>query len=140
MICVVWFLSALVSLPTLLYPPWRIPFVKPSHTKIHLHELDKNFLDSVNGTKELAHHKCQVTTFLIFCIFVCSYNIIWIGIPTPWHLSYYRINAKIKTHFNNIDAFSGMKTHDFTYYCKKWHRRWELWNIYPNCSHINVFT
>ena len=39
--------------------------------------------------------------------------------PTTWHLSYYRINAKIKTHFNNIDAFSGMKTHDFTYYCKK---------------------
>ena len=64
MICVVWFLSALVSLPTLLYPPWRIPFNKPSDNNIQLHERDKIFLNSINGTKELAHHKCQVSTFL----------------------------------------------------------------------------
>ena len=61
-----WFLSALVSLPTLLYPPWRIPFKKPSNDKIHLHEHDKMFLNSINGTMELAHHKCEVSTFKTF--------------------------------------------------------------------------
>ena len=63
MICMVWFLSALVSLPTLLYPPWRIPFVKPSGNNIHLVDEDRVYLNSVDGLKVLAHNKCSVSTF-----------------------------------------------------------------------------
>ena len=66
MICVVWFLSALVSLPTLLYPPWRIPFEKPTDSKIHLQRTDKLFLDSLNVTQELAYQRCSVSVFMLY--------------------------------------------------------------------------
>ena len=63
MICVVWFLSALVSLPTLLYPPWRIPFEKPTGSKIYFQQADKLFLDALNVTQELAYQRCSVSIF-----------------------------------------------------------------------------
>ena len=95
MICVVWCLSALVSLPTLLYPPWRIPFKKPSNTKIYLHEQDRIFLNSINGTKELAHHKCSVS--FLHSIHKCEMIIMFVAII---YRNYY--NFKFKQQNNNI--------------------------------------
>ena len=64
MIGMVWFLSALVSLPLLCYPPWRLPFEPPLNDEIAFQPEDRDILDPVNATEVLAHSRCSVSQFL----------------------------------------------------------------------------
>ena len=67
MIFGVWFLSALVSMPLLVYTPWNFPFRPPRDNEIILTADDRDTLDQWNATQVLAHSKCTVgQSFLTF--------------------------------------------------------------------------
>ena len=124
MICVVWCLSALVSLPTLLYPPWRIPFKKPSNTKIYLHEQDRIFLNSINGTKELAHHKCSVS-FLNILVLIWKDKYEW----DEWKNIYSNITLQNDKKYTNEIKFSNLLRYEIL-------SVWISWNVlYLICIH-----
>lgn len=61
MICLVWFLAALVSMPTLLYPPWKLPFEPPANSEIKLWPEERIYFESLNVTWKLAHSRCSVS-------------------------------------------------------------------------------
>ena len=60
MICSVWLLSALVSMPLLGHFPFRLP----EGGDIALTPQDKEKLDQFNATQVLAHSRCSVSYFL----------------------------------------------------------------------------
>ena len=62
MICAVWLLSALVSMPLLVYTPWNFPFSPPKDNEIILTAKDRQYLDQFNTTQVLAHSRCTVST------------------------------------------------------------------------------
>lgn len=70
MICVVWFLSVLVSLPPFLYPPWRLPYKKPLNNEIAFEPSDRLILDPLNATEELVYSRCPVST--LYCYFLLT--------------------------------------------------------------------
>ena len=61
MICSVWLLSALVSMPLLVYTPWNFPFSPPKDNEIILTAKDRQTLDQFNATHVLAHSRCSVS-------------------------------------------------------------------------------
>ena len=65
MICSVWGLSALVSLPLLLYPPWRLPFKPPRDDQIKFTTSDRQLFHNLNTTEELIYSKCSVSTNML---------------------------------------------------------------------------
>ena len=71
MIFSVWFLSALVSLPLLVYTPWNFPFRPPEDKEIILTAQDREALDLYNATQVLAHSRCSVSHHLAFYTYVC---------------------------------------------------------------------
>ena len=61
MICAVWLLSALVSMPLLVYTPWNFPFSPPKDNEIILSARDRQTLDQFNATQVLAESRCSVS-------------------------------------------------------------------------------
>ena len=62
MICLVWGLSAIVSMPLLVYPPWRLPFRPPRDDQIKFNDAnDRKILDKINATEELVYSRCSVS-------------------------------------------------------------------------------
>ena len=64
MICSVWLLSALVSMPLLVYTPWNFPFSPPRDNEIILTARERQMLDQFNATQVLAHSRCSVSYYL----------------------------------------------------------------------------
>ena len=62
MICLVWFLSALVSMPLLGHFPFRLP----EGSEIILTLEDRDILDQINATQVFAHSRCLVSFFNLF--------------------------------------------------------------------------
>lgn len=63
MICVVWFISALISVPPLFYPPWKLPLEPPSENEIVLSPEDQQFIDAQYGTTVVfSQPKCSVSS------------------------------------------------------------------------------
>ena len=61
MICVVWTISGLISVPPLFYPPWKLPIMEQEEDEIQLSETDKKYLAERNATGIFAHAKCVVS-------------------------------------------------------------------------------
>ena len=62
MICLVWFLSALVSMPLLGHFPFRLP----EGSEIILTLQDRDILDQINATQVFAHSRCLVSFLNLF--------------------------------------------------------------------------
>eukprot|EP00095_Tigriopus_kingsejongensis_P006560 snap_masked-scaffold235_size242898-processed-gene-1.6 protein:Tk06560 transcript:snap_masked-scaffold235_size242898-processed-gene-1.6-mRNA-1 annotation:"serotonin receptor" len=59
MICVVWFLSALISVPPLFYPPWKLPLAPPNEEELVLSIEDQQFIESHGGAVVFSQPKCS---------------------------------------------------------------------------------
>ena len=61
MICVVWFISGLISVPPLFYAPWIKAMDEQSEDEISLSQKDLQYLEDRNATGLFAHAKCVVS-------------------------------------------------------------------------------
>ena len=61
MIFSVWFLSALVSMPLLVYTPWNFPFRPLEDDEIIMTPDDTAKLDQFNATRVLEYSRCKVS-------------------------------------------------------------------------------
>jgi len=59
MICLVWFLSAMISMAPLIYTPWNFPFEQPKNHEISFTPNERITLE--NRSVILSENKCQVS-------------------------------------------------------------------------------
>ena len=69
MICVVWFISGVISMPPFLYPAWRLPYKRPINNEISFEQSDRIILDPLNATEELVYSRCPVSSLTFILTF-----------------------------------------------------------------------
>ena len=90
MICLVWFISATISMAPLIYTPWNFPFTQPENHEIFLSTSDSMTIG--NRSRILSEYKCQVSdnsTFLYHFIYFLMAK------PLYENISYKKENTEV---------------------------------------------